>query len=53
MDESDYRMPARAHEEHPAIELPHFNTREFFESLRARVSSRLDALLESAGLEVI
>jgi len=53
MDESDYRMPARVHDEHPAIDLPHFNSPEFFESLRAQVSGRLDELLEGAELEAI
>ena len=53
MDETDYRMPARAHEEHPTIDLPYFNSLQFFEHLRTRVSSRLEALLESSDLEPI
>lgn len=46
----DYRLPRRAHEEHPAIDLPHFNTPEFFATLRDRVLDRFDALLGDASL---
>jgi aldehyde:ferredoxin oxidoreductase len=46
----DYSMPLDIHEEFPQIELPYFNSREFFEELRGRVLDRFDGML--AGTEV-
>jgi aldehyde:ferredoxin oxidoreductase len=44
---ADYQLPAAAHEKSDAIELPYFNTPEFFAELREKVLDRFDALLES------
>ncbi|MEO1997015.1 MAG: hypothetical protein ABGZ17_17240, partial [Planctomycetaceae bacterium] len=43
----DYDLPGVVHLEYPQIELPHFNTREFFEDLRLRVTQRFDDMLET------
>jgi hypothetical protein len=40
-------MPAAVHEKRDAIDLPYFNTPEFFAELREKVLDRFDALLES------
>lgn len=45
-DASDYAMPADVHRPHPAIELPHFNTPEFFAALRDRVVATFDRMAE-------
>ncbi len=42
----DYRMPQRSHERCEAIELPYFNTPEFFAELQSRVLQRFDELVE-------
>jgi aldehyde:ferredoxin oxidoreductase len=47
---ADYAMPEEAHGEFPEIDLPRFNTKEFFGELRARVLARLDEQLAAAGL---
>jgi len=44
--EADYDMPAEVHDPCPSIDLPHFNTREFFAELKRKVLARFDALLE-------
>jgi aldehyde:ferredoxin oxidoreductase len=44
---ADYQMPAAVHEKSDAIELPYFNTPEFFAELREKVLDKFDALLES------
>ncbi len=49
-DESDYVMPAESHDKHPAIELPYFNTPEFFGELRTKVLARFDQLLVEHAL---
>jgi aldehyde:ferredoxin oxidoreductase len=46
----DYVMPAEVHEHYPQIELPHFNTQEFFGQLSERVCSTFDAQLTEEGL---
>jgi len=46
----DYTMPEEAHAECREIQLPHFNTKEFFGELRTRVLARLDEQLARAGL---
>ncbi|MCA9067403.1 MAG: hypothetical protein KDA84_00670, partial [Planctomycetaceae bacterium] len=51
--DADYVMPAEAHEEYPQIELPYFNTREFFEELKPRVMARFDEMLKEEGLAAI
>ncbi|MEM7307419.1 MAG: aldehyde ferredoxin oxidoreductase C-terminal domain-containing protein [Planctomycetota bacterium] len=43
----DYVMPSEIHAENPAIELPYFNTEEFFAQLAERVCGRFDELLEA------
>ena len=44
---ADYQMPAAVHEKSDAIELPYFNTPEFFAELREKVLDKFDALLEA------
>ena len=43
--EADYVLPADTHREYPQIELPHFNTPEFFAELKQKVTARLDEML--------
>jgi hypothetical protein len=50
MTDDDYVMPADVHKEYPQIELPYFNTPEFFTELRQRVTARIDELLVEEGL---
>ncbi len=50
--DEDYVMPAEAHEEYPQIELPYFNSREFFQELKPRVMARFNEMLEEEGLAV-
>lgn len=50
--DDDYTMPDEAHDEYPQIQLPHFNSREFFSELKQKVTSRLDELLVEEGLPV-
>ena len=50
MTDDDYVMPANVHKEYPQIELPYFNTPEFFTELRQRVTARIDELLVEEGL---
>jgi hypothetical protein len=45
-------MPAEAHEEYPQIQLPYFNTPEFFQELKPRVMARFNEMLEEEGLAV-
>jgi aldehyde:ferredoxin oxidoreductase len=49
--DEDYKLPAMAHEKHPAIDLPYFNSPEFFDELRTRVLAKFDALVESTDLD--
>jgi aldehyde:ferredoxin oxidoreductase len=46
-DKGDYRLPASALEESDAIDLPYFNTPEFFAELQEKVLEKFDALLEA------
>ncbi len=48
--QGDYGMPAEVHIEHAPIQLPHFNTPEFFAELQGKVCARFDALLEAEGV---
>jgi hypothetical protein len=48
----DYAMPAEVHREFPQIELPYFNTPEFFGTLRDKVVEKFDAMAEAEGLKV-
>ena len=50
--DADYVMPAEAHDEYPQIQLPHFNSREFFGELKTKVQSRLGELLVEEDLPV-
>ena len=50
--EEDYSMPAEVHREYPQIELPHFNTAEFYAQLRDRVLARFDELAHEEGLSI-
>ena len=46
----DYRLPGEVHAEYPQIDLPHFNTAEFFEELQGKVCDHFDKMLESEEL---
>lgn len=46
----DYSMPDEVHGEFKEIDLPRFNTREFFAELRTRVLARLDEQLAAASV---
>ncbi|HEX5136789.1 MAG TPA: aldehyde ferredoxin oxidoreductase C-terminal domain-containing protein [Planctomycetota bacterium] len=46
----DYAMPEEVHGEFRQIDLPRFNTKEFFGELRTRVLTRLDEQLAAAGV---
>ncbi len=48
--ESDYSIPDEAHDENPHIQLPYFNTREFFAELREKVTARFEKMLVEEGL---
>ena len=48
--DADYDMPAEVHKEYPQIQLPHFNTAEFFAQLKNRVNRRLDEMIVEEGL---
>ena len=48
--DDDYDMPAEVHQEYPQIELPHFNSLEFFTQLKQRVNARIDEMLVEEGL---
>jgi len=45
--QADYDMPAEVHRPCPSIDLPDFNTEEFFAELKRRVLERFDALLKT------
>jgi aldehyde:ferredoxin oxidoreductase len=47
---ADYTVPSEAHAENPSIQLPYFNTREFFTALQERVLATFDRRLAAAGL---
>lgn len=49
-DESDYSLPAEAHQPLESSTLPYFNTPEFFGELRSRVMETLDERARSLGL---
>ncbi|HGY90829.1 MAG TPA: FHA domain-containing protein [Planctomycetes bacterium] len=46
----DYAMPSEVHQEYPQIDLEHFNSREFFEALKDKVTARFDQMLIEQGL---
>jgi aldehyde:ferredoxin oxidoreductase len=46
----DYVMPAEVHEEYPQVELPHFNTQQFFGELKDHVTQRFEDMLAAEGL---
>jgi aldehyde:ferredoxin oxidoreductase len=46
----DYNLPAESHNEYPEIDLPYFNTTEFFGELKERVIKTFDDLLEQEDL---
>jgi aldehyde:ferredoxin oxidoreductase len=45
----DYVMPKAAHDAYPQIELPHFNTPEFFDKVKARVIEAFDTRVKEAS----
>ena len=53
MTDADYDMPAEVHNEYPQIELPHFNTPEFFSQLKQKVNRRLDEMIIEEGLNQV
>jgi len=42
--DTDYDMPAECHELPDAVDMPHFNTKEFFDGLKTKVLDRFDQL---------
>jgi aldehyde:ferredoxin oxidoreductase len=48
--DDDYVMPGSVHSEFPQIELPFFNTQEFFGELKQHVINRLEEMLQEEGL---
>ncbi|MHC4959709.1 MAG: aldehyde ferredoxin oxidoreductase C-terminal domain-containing protein [Planctomycetota bacterium] len=48
--DADYDMPSDVHEQLPQVELPYFNTAEFFAELKAKVNATFDAQLEAHGV---
>jgi aldehyde:ferredoxin oxidoreductase len=48
--DDDYTMPAEAHQQNTGIELPYFNTPEFFGELKPRVMRRIEEMLVEEGL---
>ncbi len=48
--DDDYNMPDESHDEYPQIELPHFNTREFFNELKPKVMARFAEMAVDEGL---
>ncbi len=47
---ADYVLPAEAHQPNPNIQLPYFNTPEFFTALQERVLATFDQRVAAAGL---
>lgn len=47
--DDDYVMPSESHNEYPNIQLPFFNTPEFFTEMKKRVTARFDELLAAEG----
>ena len=50
--DDDYVMPSEVHEEYKQIELPYFNTPEFFGELKQKVIARFGEMLNEEGLAV-
>jgi aldehyde:ferredoxin oxidoreductase len=48
----DYDMPAEVHREYRQVDLPYFNTPEFFAELKGRVLARFDELLVAERISV-
>jgi aldehyde:ferredoxin oxidoreductase len=48
--DDDYTMPAEIHNEYKEIELPYFNTPEFFGELKQKVQNRIKEMLVEEGL---
>jgi len=46
----DYVLPAESHQPNPNIQLPYFNTPEFFTALQERVLATFDQRVAAAGL---
>jgi aldehyde:ferredoxin oxidoreductase len=46
----DYVLPARVYETNPNVQLPHFITPDFWQTLRQRVFTAFDEQIESYGL---
>lgn len=46
----DYVMPRVAHDHFPQIDLPYFNTPEFFKTLQGKVLQTFDSMLDEAKL---
>ena len=50
MTADDYRLPRESHREYPEIDLPYFNTEEFFAELQGKVIATFDQLLQEHDL---
>lgn len=48
--DDDYVMPQEIHKRYDAVELPYFNSPEFFEKVQKRVIARLDEMLTEEGM---
>jgi aldehyde:ferredoxin oxidoreductase len=46
----DYNLPSESHNEFPEIDLPYFNTPEFFAEMKGRVIEKFDSLLDEIDL---
>ena len=46
----DYVLPERVYEPNPHVQLPHFITPEFWQTLREQVLQKFDEQIESYGL---
>jgi len=49
---ADYDMPAEVHEKVEPMQLPYFNTKEFFAELKGKVLRRFDEMLEAEKISV-
>ena len=50
MTADDYCLPRESHREYPEIDLPYFNTEEFFAELQGKVIATFDQLLQEHDL---
>ncbi len=48
--EADYDMPLECHEKAAALDMPHFNTKEFFDEMKGKVLARFEKLATERGI---